>query len=472
MKLKEDVVSLASCSNRQITRISNQLVESLVAGNPPESVFGKWASHFTSGKGVELRLVDPIFVRRRLRNLIRAQVLFREQQERMIGGRSGTKYSGDWSLALRRRQLDQHSKLLNGRGVKIGGKILPLAEVGVTREKRFAELYVMIKGMESIASHAEFDWLFATFTAPSEFHPNPRNGKSSWNYSSAKDAHEYIKRCWAAWGRDMARQNLRLSAGRVFGVRVVEPHADGCPHWHVLFFLAPGAKETVIRLLEKHFMHSEKALDLKHGRRQSASETKQDAQEACASAASYVCKYLMKTTGSLPSTLLTGSAEVDESTGEPCLSEKSEHVSSNLENVRDQLSRVDAWRGATGIRAFQQFGGLVGVTKWRALRKYQNLVKRGGGYKVVHVDSSAAGSISALLVKRAAVAAGENDYPSFNRYVLNAEIILDSILIRDRSELNKYGEPIVKVVGIDFGAYEVYFHPVDVLPVPTHGWFQ
>jgi hypothetical protein len=33
------------------------------------------------------------------------------------------------------------------------------------------------------------------------------------------------------------------------------------------------------------------------------------------------------------------------------------------------MDRIDAWRSATGIRAYQKFGVLAGVTKWRFLRK-------------------------------------------------------------------------------------------------------
>jgi hypothetical protein len=371
--------------------------------------------------------------------------LFFEQRQKQIGGLSAAKYSGDETLLLREQQLERHVKALERRGISLNGKIIPLSEIGVTKRKRFCELYVMLKGMESLALDVGYEWLFVTVTAPARFHCNPEKGKSSWNYSSARDAHEFIKKRWEAWGRDMARNGLKMSQGAVFGIRVVEPHKDGCPHWHVLFFVAPGAKKMLVSLLEKHFSHSQRALHIEYGRKKDNSNADDGLNGEAASAATYICKYLMKTTGWF------------------------ENVGGEDEgsSKQSELARVDAWRGATRIRAFQQFGGISGVTKWRILRKYRTLVKSGGGYRKVYQYPLPVRKEIASLIEKAAIAADSNDYKEYHRALTAAENLGGSILIVEEGHQNKYGEPVKKTVGIDFGEYHIYFLPVEVVQITS-----
>ncbi|BET95525.1 hypothetical protein TCT1_04460 [Xenorhabdus sp. TCT-1] len=54
---------------------------------------------------------------------------------------------------------------------------------------------------------------------------------------------------------------------RIFGIRVAEPHHDGTPHWHMLFFMQPDQAEQVRNIMreyalqeDSHELRTEKAL--------------------------------------------------------------------------------------------------------------------------------------------------------------------------------------------------------------------
>lgn len=82
-----------------------------------------------------------------------------------------------------------------------------------------------------------------TLTLPSRFHPLHK-GVANPEYAGAtpRDGQEWLL---TMWGK--ARAAIGRAGFRTYGVRVVEPHHDGTPHWHVLMF----SKE-----LEAQYIHS------------------------------------------------------------------------------------------------------------------------------------------------------------------------------------------------------------------------
>ncbi len=75
-----------------------------------------------------------------------------------------------------------------------------------------------------------------TITAPSRFHSVHSKGGfvSRWDGNTPQDTQRYLCGVWA-------KARAAIACGiHVFGFRVVEPHHDGTPHWHMLLFMRPG----------------------------------------------------------------------------------------------------------------------------------------------------------------------------------------------------------------------------------------
>jgi hypothetical protein len=100
-----------------------------------------------------------------------------------------------------------------------------------TVKNRKNELYVIVKGIQKVAEADSLTWGMLTLSCPPRFHPRPKNGHSTWDGSTPKDAHKWLHDEWRGVLRRLDNQGIHLS-----GVRFVEYHQDGCPHWHVLFY--------------------------------------------------------------------------------------------------------------------------------------------------------------------------------------------------------------------------------------------
>ncbi|WP_190274074.1 replication endonuclease [Gallionella capsiferriformans] len=177
----------------------------------------------------------------------------------------------------------------------------------------------MSKGLENYAKAEGLSWAFLTLTAPPQMHPNPTAGKNTWNGTTPDQAHAWISQAYKN-----AKERLRKKEIVLSGVRVVEPHQDGCPHWHLLVFAHP----TEMQAIEASFRYqpewkSEQGMKfvLDNGR---------------ATASTYLFKYVLKTINS-------------------------------VEKLEGELATVDSWRSTWGIRAFE-FIGMPAQGMWRNLR--------------------------------------------------------------------------------------------------------
>ncbi|WP_299078616.1 replication endonuclease [uncultured Paraglaciecola sp.] len=312
-----------------------------------EKVLGRWTKEFLpySKKNVFKRLINPSFIRRRLLKLVLRESLHNEQIQRVIGGEAPISYAGDATLKIRKKALAASLEFLMTKSIPTPNGVKQLIELTMDSRKRFSELYVMCLGMQELATDLGYKALFLTITAPARFHSNPSDGHNSWNRSYAKQSHAYINKKWEAFGKDLSSCTNKIykSKGDIFGFRVVEPHRDGTAHWHVLLYVSPKNLDKTISLCHKHFSHSAKALKL------DVIRTKKEDPKAAAPT-TYMTKYLVKTVA---------------------VKQYIKDIKTDGERApeNDAMERIDAWRCATGIRAYQKFGILAGVTKWRFLRK-------------------------------------------------------------------------------------------------------
>lgn len=264
-------------------------------------------------------------------------------------------YASDGAVKRRAEQLARNEAMLKKTLIRNeAGQIYNLHELAAlsvsNRDNRRGELMTRIRGCEEYADSVGHGALFFTLTAPSKFHavsfgrngnlrPNPHYGKLEGDDTdcSPRGAQIWLRTMWAR-----ARAELHRRGVGVYGFRVAEPHHDGTPHWHALFWFKSdndaAIAETVIRetwLSE----YGDEAGALQHRVKCVAIDRTKG------SAAGYIAKYIAKNIG----------ADFD--------------VETEGKSRKTELTakRVDAWAATWGIRQFQSVG-LPSVTVWRCLR--------------------------------------------------------------------------------------------------------
>lgn len=140
-------------------------------------------------------------------------------------------------------------ELVNQSGQVISLEQALAAGMGDPENMR-CELMKRISGLEDYAEEMQMQGLFFTLTAPSKYHQNAKN----WNGSTPKQTQAQLVK---TWGR--ARAAIKRLDIRYFGVRVAEPHKDGCPHWHMLVWCEPSQAKLLSRIVKKYFCEEDKA---------------------------------------------------------------------------------------------------------------------------------------------------------------------------------------------------------------------
>ncbi len=268
---------------------------------------------------------------RNLRRQIRKA--FRQANEtaalclRKVGAR-GENYVSNLTLSHRKHQLATQSAWIAQTYCKSDSKTIPLLQCIRSPYEKFCEMYALVQGLDKYYTEKGYISVMVTITLPSRFHPNPSHGTNRWDGSSPHAAHALFTENWA-----LCRTSISDAQIDIHGLRVTEVHNDGCPHYHVLFFVEPSKYDRFVKIINEYFAHSTSAVDFELIDRSKSS------------AAGYVLKYIMKNVSG------TSAGDLIE---------------------QDSVDRADAFRSTWGIRAFQFFGILHGrVTLWRELRRLE-----------------------------------------------------------------------------------------------------
>ncbi|MFC3200879.1 replication endonuclease [Alteromonas oceani] len=209
---------------------------------------------------------------------------------------------------------------------------------------RRAELMVRIKGTEEFSKlQGDCGW-FYILTTPSKFHSHYKSGKANPKYQklTVKDASDYLNSQWQKARAQFDREEIN-----VYGLRVVEPHHDGTPHWHLMLFMPPERATRVTEILRHYAMEHD-------GEESGARESRfkaEEIREEKGSAQDYIAKYICK--------------NID---GEYLDTDKYGN------DAKVAASRIAAWASLYKIRQFQ-FIGLPSVSLWRQLRKVDGSIK-------------------------------------------------------------------------------------------------
>lgn len=266
---------------------------------------------------------------------------------------------------------------------------------------RRAELMVRIAGFETIAQDLRHCGEFITLTCPSRFHrAHHLSGSENSKYdgSTPREANAYLNKVWGRIQAALKREEITI-----YGFRVVEPHHDGCPHWHGLFFMdkkhskrfrqivaryacRDDRQELGLTYFETDTERRQKARDIQaeqlaRGEKVQSINTISGSLKLEAdfwkqadwrvfqsvgarvdfkainwkkgTAAGYIAKYIAKN--------IDGKNSYGESVGD-------DYEADGMMSAINTAERVDAWASLWGIRQFQQIGGAP-VTVWRELRR-------------------------------------------------------------------------------------------------------
>ncbi|MPY01283.1 replication endonuclease [Salinivibrio sp. VYel4] len=213
---------------------------------------------------------------------------------------------------------------------------------------RMCEMFTRLRGFEEIAQELGHDATFITATCPSRFHAvSKRETNPKWveaGKPTTQDAHDYLCGVWQSVRKALDKLDIKF-----YGMRVVEPHHDGCPHWHMLLFCEPQHTDTIIDVYRR--------LSLQDSPSEPGAQHRRFVVERIdwsrGSAVGYIAKYLSKNIS-----------------GHHITSDKD----TNLDGT-DAANAVRTFARVNGLRQFQFFGG-PSVTTWRELRRIRTEFKK------------------------------------------------------------------------------------------------
>ena len=225
-----------------------------------------------------------------------------------------------------------------------------LADLGMgNKTLRRGELMLRIRGFEEVADKMRHVGMFWTITCPSKYH-SVGGTNEKYNGATPRQAQAYLVKVWAA-----IRSALHRIGIQPYGFRIAEPHTDGCPHWHMLLFVAPAQQAAMEAVIHAYALAEDsdeagaaknrvKLVNIEAGK---------------GTAAGYIAKYVSKNIDGAG----VGDHKVFEN-GQTYII--APDLFGNMEFTASQ--RVTYWSQVWGIRQFQQIGGVpVGV--WREFRR-------------------------------------------------------------------------------------------------------
>lgn len=305
-------------------------------------------SHKLPAKTQLARLSCPRWWRRKLRSQCGRTVEQVMREAHRVHMRAGI-YCSDFTVERRRSQIFRNHALLETlEAINQEGQtytLAELAELGLANpDHRRAELMLRINDTEAEARRLGHVGMFYTMTAPSKYHPVVasncfRNPK--YKGATPRETQQYLQGLWAKIRAKLARENIGI-----YGIRVVEPHHDGTPHWHLLIWMKPEDEDAVTGTLREYAeeAHHEELFN-RWGKTTARFDAKRIDYEQ-GTAAGYVAKYISKNIN-----------------GEQFMEmDKYGH------EMKTSAPRIEAWASVWGIRQFQ-FLGLPSVTVWREVRR-------------------------------------------------------------------------------------------------------
>ncbi|EWH00698.1 replication endonuclease [Halomonas sp. BC04] len=314
------------------------------------------------------RLSGSNWWRRKLRRLSGRRLEQIQREAYRVHAQAGI-YCSDLTVERRRSQKNRNRALLETlEAINQEGQtytLAELAELGLANpDHRRAELMLRIRDTEVEARRLGHVGVFYTLTTPGRFHPVNANKywstkrkryqyhcrrNNNYDGSTPREAQQYLQQLWARARAQLARDGLAI-----YGIRVVEPHHDGTPHWHLLVWMKPEDQARVTQVLQEYA--EEDTPEELYDRRGKKTTARFDAKRidySKGTAAGYVAKYISKN--------INGEQFVRDGV-------EDDQFDRYDYDLTEAAPRIEAWAAVWGIRQFQ-FLGLPSVTVWREVRR-------------------------------------------------------------------------------------------------------
>lgn len=214
------------------------------------------AGNIISVKRAIRRLDDHTFVRRAARRRWRQDRSLRMMRNYPLG----TDYATSVDLSMYRAaavRWDIYRQTVVIRSSD--GSILDLPTPEQCNRRNYAKLIAQGRGWATFANEAGKEARLVTITLPPAYHPTTTAGdgkrRPNETYSgiSPREAHETLHRQFRLFCRDLGGGRGHLDIDFDF-MRAVQPHLDGCPHWHLVIFGSPSDWPAIIERLRRRFV--------------------------------------------------------------------------------------------------------------------------------------------------------------------------------------------------------------------------
>lgn len=332
-------------------------------------------------------------------------------------------------LASRGRQLERQADFAASHcfvGTDETGRQhrIKFADAANTAYRRSSKTYARLIGLVVFCTQRGLVGYFITLTLAAAFHPNPSNGKRSWSGATPREGHDVLQRKWRRFQRRFGE-----AGGKCFGVRVEEPHNDGCPHWHLLLYIAPGREEELRSRIAEIFGHGCAAKVEPIDRRKGTGAT-------------YLMKYIRP--------IYKADAADDSHDG----------IHPGSESKVNKTARYDAYRATWGGRCIQFFDVPGSATSWDEMRRIRPNTKQ-------FAQLSAYG----LRLHAAAVT---TDYAEFLTLLVEARESGDAHRVRVVYGKRDAGTRYVQGIDVDGACIDTHLRQwtVEVIPEPHELGFK
>ncbi|PHS76010.1 MAG: hypothetical protein COB19_01500 [Porticoccus sp.] len=215
---------------------------------------------------------------------------------------------------------------------------------------------------------------------------------------------DYLNKVW-----QRTRAAFKRAGVTPFGMRVVEPHHDATPHWHLLLFFPIEQVKQATEIFHRYATEMDR--DEPGAEKHRFKVVYIDPDKG--SATGYIAKYIAKN--------IDGHKVETDHYGR---------------DATESAERIEAWASTHHIRQFQQIGG-ASITVWRELRRLT------------------ADEVDPKLLKEIISAADDGDWEAYNKLMGGVICPRDQRPLRpmmvEKSDSNCYGEAIKTIKGLWFG---------------------
>lgn len=211
--------------------------------------------------GVVARMIDKLQWRRAARMRWAQLQEMRAIDAGKVHRRAGLYVSDAMLRYVRQRRSETRELLEQMIAVSSEGETIDLLTAvdasNANPKVRRHEMMARIVGLDDLSVHRGDAAVFLTLSLASRYHSHTwRDGKVAknpkWEGALPREGQQRLAELW-----DEAIRTLRKAGVQLYGLRTVQPHHDGTPHWHVLLFCDPVNVARINLVMRETFLQDD-----------------------------------------------------------------------------------------------------------------------------------------------------------------------------------------------------------------------